>query len=278
MSKSLESSEEKFLNVADAIPALKGDGWRATVKNGLEKVLGIQRIRKLFSQAAKSENMDVTDRILQMLNITVDAQGVLDAIPAKGGAIVIANHPFGGADAISLCSLCNEKRKELADAKVLANSVVYHAPKFDKFLLPLKILNEPGATRHNLLTLKQAATHVRNGGLLGVFPAGAVSRFRKDLGGIVTDAEWSEHIARIALKTKAPVIPIRYFGKNPAWYDIAGSIAPIVRAALIPQVLLSTTGKTIRCRAGEIVSYEELAKAENPTEYLRNKVYSIELP
>ncbi len=277
MSKSFKSVEENFLNLAIAIPALKGSGWRLFARNTLEKLLGIQRIRTIFSQAAKSEDSHVTDRILQMLDITVDHSETLDIIPDKGGAIVIANHPFGGTDAISLCSLCNEKRKDQTDAKILANSIVYHAPKFDEFLLPLKILNEPGAMRHNLLTLKHAATHVRDGGLLGVFPAGSVSRFRKDLGGITTDAEWSEHIARIALKTKAPVIPIRYFGTPPAWFSIAGSIAPIVRTALIPRVLLAMQGRTIRCRAGTPVTYEELASAKTPTEYLRDKVYSIQL-
>lgn len=276
MSKSAASPE--FLDITTAVPALKGAGWKAKLSTGIESILGFKKIRTLFQQAADSsgEQIHCTDRVLQMLNITVDACGVTETIPKEGGAIAIANHPFGGADAISLCSICCGNRKEKKDAKVLANSIVYKAPKFSDFLLPLKILNEKNAKRHNLMTLKAASELVKNGGLLGVFPAGAVSRNRTDLGLEFTDAPWSEHIARIALKTKAPVIPIRYFGTTPRWFNALGLIYPLIRAALIPRVLLTMKGQTIRCRAGEIITYEELSQAENPTEYLRNAVYSIQ--
>ena len=271
--------DAKFLDISVAIPALAGDGWRARITYGLEKMLGYIRIRRLFAQATASsgDHIHCTDRVLQMLNITVDHTGVADVIPKQGGAIVIANHPFGGADAISLCSLCCNNRKDSNDAKILANSIVSKGTKFSEFLLPLKILNEKNAKRHNLMTLKSASTLVKNGGLLGVFPAGAVSRYRRDKSFEFADAEWSEHIARIALKTKAPVIPIRYFGKTPLWFNFIGMIFPLLRAALIPRMLLFMQGQVIKCRAGKAITYDELNAAENPTEYIRKAVYSISL-
>jgi len=284
-SEQSEPSIPTFLDLTVAVPALANDGgWKAKVVYGLETILGFRTIRKLFLNAATSsgENnvageIHCTDRVLQMLDITVDSKGVAESIPKEGGAIVIANHPFGGADAISMCSICCENRRGQENAKVLANSIVYQAPKFSDFLLPLKILKEKNAKRHNLKTLKSAADLVKSGGLLGVFPAGAVSRNRKDLGYQFTDAPWSEHIARIALKTQAPVIPVRYFGRTPRWFNTLGLIYPLIRAALIPRVLLTMQGQTIRCRAGKPITYEELSQAENPTEYIRNAVYAIEL-
>ena len=275
-----------FLDLTIAVPALANNGgWKAKVVYLLETILGFRNMRTLFSNAAKSSGKNnendgkihCTDRILQMLDIKVDAKGVAESIPKEGGAIVITNHPFGGADAINLCSLCAENRRGQGNAKVLANSIVYEAPKFSDFLLPLKILKEKDAKRHNLRTLKSAADLVKKGGLLGVFPAGAVSRNRPDLGYAFTDAPWSEHIARIALKTKAPVIPVRYFGTTPKWFNTLGLIYPLIRAALIPRILLTMQGQTISCRAGKTITYEELSQADDPTEYIRNAVYNIEL-
>ncbi len=264
-----------FISLEKAVPALAGDGWRRSVRESLEKLLGITACRRLVTDAARAKTHDVFGRSLEILDILVDSKGVpetIQSLPKNSGAIIVANHPFGGADAIALCSLCAKYRPD--DSKILANSAVYHAPKFPNYLLPLKILGEPNAARHNLKTLKTAAEHVKNGGLLGVFPAGGVSQYQSDQGGI-TDVPWSEHIARIALRAQVPVIPVKFFGKNPLWYQLLGRIHPLLRAAMIPRALLIMKHQTIKCRAGAVIHHETLASADNPTSFLRNSVYSI---
>lgn len=267
----------EFIDLKKAVPSLAGDGWRKSLRNALENLLGITTIRQLATDAARADTHDIFGRTLEILDILVDSKGVPEAIeslPKSTGAIIIANHPFGGADALALCSLCAKSRPD--DSKILANSLVYSAPKFPNYLLPLKILGEPNAARHNLKTLKTATEHVSNGGILGVFPAGGVSHYQPDLG-IVADAPWSEHIARIALKTQAPVIPIKFFGRNPLWYQLLGKIHMLLRAAMIPRALLIMKHKTIKCRAGTIIDHQTLANTitNNPTAFLRDAVYRI---
>jgi putative hemolysin len=264
-----------FISLEKALPALAGEGWRKTVRRTLEKLFGITGCRRLVSDAAQAKTHNVFARTLEILDILVDTKGVPETIqnlPKNTGAIIVANHPFGGADAIALCSICAKYRPD--DSKILANSVVYHAPKFSNYLLPLKILGEPDAARHNLKTLKAATMHVKNGGLLGVFPAGGVSHYQSDQG-VVTDAPWSEHIIRIALRAQVPVIPLKFFGRNPLWYQILGKIHPLLRAAFIPRALLLMKHHTIKCRAGAVIDHQTLATAENPTAFLRKAVYSI---
>lgn len=266
------ADDSPCLDLTIAVPLLKGNGWRGLLRRSLEKVLGIKAIRQLFADASKKAFPNPFARSLQLTNIAVDAEGVIDAIPANGGAIIIANHPFGGADAVAFSSLCIKKR---ADSKILANSMMKNAPGIGEYLMPLKILNEENAARHNLKTLKEASKHVSNGGVLGVFPAGAISKYISSEGEI-TDPEWSEHIARIALRTKVPVVPVFFYGKNSLIFQILGSLNGLLRAALIPRGYLALENKSIKCRAGKMISHEELAKAEDPTNYLRNAVYKIE--
>lgn len=274
----MNNSEDitEFLKLDKVTPSLAGAGWRLTVKHLFEKLLGITEIRQLITDASVADTPNIFARVLEILDIWVDSKGVAETIqnlPKSGGAIIVANHPFGGADAIALCSLCAQNRPD--DSKILANSLVYNAPKFPRYLLPLKILGEPGAQRHNLKTLKSASDHVRNGGLLGVFPAGGVSHYQSDLG-VVTDDQWSEHIARIALKAQVPVIPLKFFGRNPLWYQLLGCIHPLLRAAMIPRALLIMRNKSIKCRAGAIIDHHTLANAEDPTRLLRDAVYDVE--
>ncbi len=264
-----------FIPIHKAIPSLAGEGWRKSVRVALENLFGITGCRRLVSDAARSETHNVFARTLEILDIFIDAKGVsepIDSLPKNTGAIIVANHPFGAVDAIALCAICAKYRPH--DSKILANSMVYHAPKFPNYLLPLKILGEPDAARHNLKTLKTASEHVKSGGLLGVFPAGGVSHFQLAHGGI-TDVAWSEHIARIALRTQVPVIPIRFFGNNPLWYQIIAKVNPLLRAAMIPRALLMMKHQTIKCRAGAVIDHQTLAAAENPTAFLRNAVYTI---
>ncbi len=274
-----EENINNFIDLEKVIPSLAGDGWRLATKKSLEKLLGITAVRQVLTDASRAKTHNVFGRSLEILDIWVDSKGVSHAINSiakssktSGGAIIVANHPFGGADAMALCSLCAKHRPD--DSKILANSIVYQAPKFPRHLLPLKILGEPDAARHNLKTLKTASEHVKSGGILGVFPAGGVSHYQSDQGK-TTDAPWSEHIARIALRTQVPVIPVKFFGKNPLWYQMLGKIHPLLRAAMIPRALLIMKHKTIKCRAGAVIDHHTLAAQKNPTAFLREAVYSI---
>lgn len=190
---------------------------------------------------------DPAEAVLEGFGLPLDATGVVEAIPANGGAIVVANHPFGGADALALIALCKRTRP---DFLVLANEVAAAAPGLGHWFLPLSILGGRHAARKNALTLKTALDHLRAGGLLAVFPAGEVSTWREETG-TITDGPWSPHIASLARKVGVPVVPIRFFGQNPPWFHLAGALHPLVRTALLPWALLTRRGHPVVCRAGK---------------------------
>ncbi|GAA5495537.1 hypothetical protein Rhal01_01715 [Rubritalea halochordaticola] len=266
------SAPRPFLDSAPALPSwLRGDGFPAKIRHLIESLFGIPKIRTLFAQAADNPRPDFFTSVLRLSGIHTEAEGVHEAIPKSGGVIVIANHPYGGADAMPLGSLCIQARR---DTLILANSVAEGARGLSDWLIPLNILSEPGAGRKNLLALKRASNHVKQGGLLAVFPAGAVSYYQSDQGKIL-DPPWSEHIARIAIKTNTPVLPIYFKGLNPLWFQILGAKVPFFRTAAIPPAFLAMRGKTIACSAGELIAPEILAAQTKPTDYLREQTYRL---
>jgi putative hemolysin len=262
---------EAFLDVAAAIPALAGNGWRAATRRLLETILGIARSRRVFVEA--SREADPAEAVLEGFGLSLDAAGVVEAIPPYGGAIVVANHPFGGADALALIALCKRARP---DFLVLANEMAAAAPGLGHWFLPLSILGDRHAARKNALTLKSALEHLRAGGLLAVFPAGEVSTWRNETG-TITDGPWSPHITSLARKVGVPVLPVRFFGQNPAWFHLAGALHPLLRTALLPWALLSRRGQPVVCRAGKEIRISVDAPSDGK-DSLREAVEAVPFP
>jgi putative hemolysin len=208
--------------------------------------------------------------------LEIDAGDALETIPATGPAVIVSNHPFGGADAIVQIALGRRRR---TDYLILANEVAASAPGIGPFCLPLSILGGRDAARRNAATLKAALDHLRGGGLLGVFPAGEVSTWRPHLGKIA-DGPWSPHIASLAVKASAPVLPLRFFGSNPPWFHLGGGLHPMVRTVLLPRAILAARGRTVICRAGDWISPEALAElpVETRTAFLRACLEAVPFP
>lgn len=268
------------MDVGYVFPSLNRSGWRGSLKDALNRVLGVQQAYQIFERAEQKQTEGCTNVFLAALEevaMTMDYGDLVDRIPSSGAAIVVANHPFGGADAIALTGLCARKRP---DTRVLANAITAELPGTEKWTIPLEILGETGATQSNRGAMKQSLSLLRSGGILVVFPAGAVSRWRRDLGR-VADPEWTDHVARLAAKTGVPVLPVRFFGKNPPWFEFLGAIHPILRSALIVRVFLAGRGQKVMCRPGSSIGSESLVRLGDTakmTAAIRSAVESIPEP
>lgn len=258
-------SEPEALTVEQAIPALAGGSWRRVVREGLDALLALEETRALFGRAAARG--EVFAETLRELEIGIEAPGVIEALPERGAAVVMANHPFGGADALALGALCRARR---ADVRVLANEVVAGLPGMAEVLLPLSILGGERAAETNARSLRQALGHLKRGGLLAAFPAGAVASWQPSQGRVAEGA-WSPHPLELARRAAAQVVVLHFAGRNPPWFHLLGALHPMVRTALLPRVLLAQRGRSVAVElrwAGPAdgLSLQSLqALAESPT-------------
>jgi putative hemolysin len=224
-----------------ALPFLEGDGWRGNLRRALDEILGLREVRRSFDEATRRE-IEPFAAATGAFGLSIEAKG-FDHIPASGPVVVMANHPFGGADALSLGALCMERRP---DTLLMANEMAAALPVLGESMLPLSILGNEGSARKNAPSLRRSLEHLRKGGLLAVFPSGEVANWK---GSAVEEGPWSPHLAALAAKCGAQVVLVRFFGRTPAWFHLAGGIHPLVRTALLPRVLLAMRGSTVRCRA-----------------------------
>ncbi|MCA9244985.1 MAG: lysophospholipid acyltransferase family protein, partial [Phycisphaerales bacterium] len=195
-------------------------------------------------------------------------------IPKTGPLIVVANHPFGGLEGMVLASVLRRARP---DVKLLANYLLSRIPEMDETSIYVDPFGGADAQRRNMGSMKEALRWLKQGGALGVFPAGEVSslslRERR-----VVDPPWSESVARLAQRSGATVVPLFFEGRNSALFQLAGLAHPLLRTALLPRELLRLRRRTIPTRIGKPISPERIARfddARELTAYLRLRTYLL---
>ena len=192
-------------------------------------------------------------------------RAMLDRIPESGPLVVVANHPFGFADAVIIGHLISQVRP---DAKFLANSMLQKIPEVQPWIIPVDNFDGDGSERRNLGPMRMAIRHLSSGGSLIVFPAGEVAHFHVGRG--VEECEWSEHVGSLIRLTKANVLPVNFAGRNSILFQMAGLLHPRVRTSLLLRELCAKRGRIVRIRVGETLPFSKLKRLEGHKELTRH--------
>lgn len=246
----MSESPNHFLPLENHFDLLAGNGWRGALRRLAEGALGLPAVRACADRAARrvARGENGFSALLAEMNIGWEIEGLEDHLPREGPVVLGANHPFGGPEALALPSAAIRVR---SDVKVLGNSEVMALPGLADWMFPLDIFGEEGSERRNIRVLKQSLGHLRAGGALIVFPAGAVSYWQTETAR-VEDPPWPVHTARMIQKTKAPYLPVRFFGMNGPIFQMLGMIHPTIRSAMIPRAFLAMARKTVSGKAGKL--------------------------
>ena len=198
-------------------------------------------------------------------------------IPKRGKLIVIANHAFGVADGVSICSVISKVRQ---DYKMVTHKVLRQADAVKDKILPIDFNETKEALFTNINTRKEAEKVLLNDGVLVIFPSGRIAT-KKNLAKYTKadDGEWKQWVSKLILKTKSPVLPIFFDGQNSQWYHVANKLGLTFRYSLCMYELKRKIGDSIYMYFGSIISYEHLAKIgdiKEITGYLRSVTYALD--
>lgn len=222
-----------------------------------ERALGLPSLDVIYSRTQQPAAAPFAERALRALRVQPRLNDAdVAAIPTRGPLLVIANHPFGGLDGLVLASLLQRVRP---DARLLANHLLARIPEMAETCIFVDPFGGPEAAERNRTALRAAIRWLAEGGALGVFPAGEVSHFAPDRG-CVTDPPWSDAVARLALRTRATVVPVYIDGRNSSLFQLLGLIHPRLRTAMLPRELLRRQGQTVRVEIGTPIPPERLQR------------------
>lgn len=215
-------------------------------------------------------------KLLEAMTIELDIdEQQLGRIPEKGRLVIVANHPFGGIEGVILASVLQRVRP---DVKIMANYMLEVIPELREVFLFVNPFETREAARQNLASMKATLGHLKDEGVLGVFPAGEVSHVRWN-DQQIKDPEWKHNIAGIIRRAKAPVVPIYFCGHNGPVFQAAGLIHPRLRTALLPRQFSNKRRSRITLRIGTPISYkrmEAFPDAQTLMHYLRQRTYLLE--
>ena len=248
-----------------------------TVIRSFERVLGKRRLRRIDSEREQSlaTAQDPFEAAVSLLRLrTLVRRGSLANISATGRLVLIANHPFGVIDGILACHLMGQVR---SDFRILANSALESASEIRPWLLPVDFRGTRESLETNLRSRAAAQQHVRGGGALVVFPAGAVSTAPQAFGRAV-DAKWSTFVAKLIHKTSSSVLPVYFHGQNSWMFQAASQVSVTLRLSLLLRESLKHYGREVEVSIGDAVPYDDLAGIrcrQELTDHLRNITHQL---
>lgn len=217
-------------------------GWH-WLAPAARRVLGFDEAAAVLGEMPPASPEDFVHDLLGSLRIgwQLDARTPL---PADGPLIVAANHPLGLVDGLVLLNYMYETRN---DVRLLANRQLAELPVIGSIVVPvtprsMQASNGVGGA------LQSADAHLKEGGSLLVFPAGAVARQRQD--GIPVDGDWRTGVARLAAHNRCPVLPIAVLAQNSATFYAFGKFSQSAADSLLVREALASRGTVIPLASG----------------------------
>ncbi|MBN8459535.1 MAG: lysophospholipid acyltransferase family protein [Verrucomicrobia bacterium] len=257
------------------MPTFATRGPLRLVAAAANRLLAVDHLNQLYLDAtADATGGGFPDRVLRRLQLRYEVcERDIRRIPRDGPVVVVANHPFGGAEGLILASLLESVRP---DAKLMANFLLDRVSGLREKLILVDPFNGPSSRATNFRPLREAISWLRKGGMLAVFPAGEVSHLQVGKGG-VTDPPWSDTVARIIRLSGATVVPVFFAGSNGPLFQLAGMLHPRLRTALLPKELLNKRQRTITPRVGNPIRFKKLEHMsdEEMIGHLRVRTYHL---
>ena len=245
-----------------------------------ELFTGKLTLKKLYDQYLTENNPpenfwhDAINKLELKINVSLHSN---NEIPSSGRLIVIANHAFGVADGLTICSLISRVRQ---DYKMITHKVLRQAEAVKEKIIPIDFSQTREAISANIKARKEAEIVLNNNGVIVLFPSGQIAtkeNLRKHTK--AHDGEWKQFTSKLVIKTGSPVLPIYFEGQNSQLYHIANKIGQTFRYSLMMYELKRKIGDTINVHLGEIIPFSELKELGDLikiTKFLRNKTYSLD--
>lgn len=192
-----------------------------------------------------------------------------ERIPSTGKLVIIANHPIGTLDGLALIKCIKEIR---SDVKVVANDMLMAIRPLHEILLPVNNM-QGGTQKQNIHNIN---SHLRNEGVLIVFPAGEVSRLRPHG---IRDTKWQSGFLRIAKSNHCPILPVYLDAKNSAFFYGVSLLCKPAASALLVKEMFKKKNQNMDISIGEVIPFDAFSalpmSLPEQVKLFKKHIYSI---
>ncbi|MFY0680862.1 MAG: lysophospholipid acyltransferase family protein [Thalassovita sp.] len=236
-------------------------GFQTLAIKSLEWMTGkisILRMIREFERRGAPEGQAFWRAALDVMGIPLETpQEQINRIPESGPVVIVANHPHGMVDGMILADLIGRRRD---DFRILTRSLLTGIDEVaSSYLIPVPFPHEEDAQRKSVEMRAAAMDHLKQGGVVSVFPSGVVATSETMFGPVI-EAEWNVFTAQMIRRSGAQVVPIRFPGANSRWYHMANQISPTLRQGLLLHEIVHSCHKAQKPLVGDPLTDAELER------------------
>ena len=246
------------------------DPWKVRVISAMELFTGklkILRLIRKFEQRGTPSGQAFWRAALDTMGIDLTTpQEQLDRIPKEGPVVVVANHPHGMVDGMIFADLIGRVRP---DYRILTRSLLTSIDEVaGSYMIPVPFPHDPDAQRKGVEMRAKAMAHLKDGGVVALFPSGVVAASESWWGPAV-EAEWNVFTAKMIRRSGAQVVPMRFPGQNSRAYQIANKLSPMLRQGLLLHEIAHACDKPQGPIVGHPLAQEEIDRwADDPRGFM----------
>ncbi len=234
--------------------------WQAGTIRSLEWMTGKVTILKMIRQFEKSgapTGLAFWRGCLDVMGVELKLdESQLARIPAEGPIVAVANHPHGMVDGMVLAEVLGLRRP---DYKILTRNVLTGVDEIAaSFLIPVPFPHENDAQRKFVEMRAAAMAHLKNNGILALFPSGVVASSNSMFGPAI-EAEWNVFTAQLIRRSGARVVPIFFPGANSRAYQMANRVSATLRQGLLLHEIVHSCNKPQAPVIGKALTDEQMA-------------------
>ncbi|MCK9371983.1 MAG: lysophospholipid acyltransferase family protein [Sulfuricurvum sp.] len=208
-------------------------------------------INRFMAMHEQKTGLAFIDAALEHLNVSYKINNrQVENIPAIGKVIIIANHPLGALDALSLIQMVCHVRQD-QKVKIVANKMLSSIPQLKEFLISVDNMNE----KVSKYALRQIDTALRAEEAVIFFPSGEVSR-----GGMfgLKEGAWKGGFVKFAKRNNAPILPIFIRARNSSLFYTASWIYKPLGTLLLSHEMFAARNRVFDMTIGKLVSEKAL--------------------
>ncbi len=223
--------------------------------------LSILRMIRTFEKRGAPTGQPFWRAALDTMGIDLlTPQQEVNNIPLSGPVVVVANHPHGLVDGMILADLIGRRR---TDYKILTRALLTGIDEVAaSYMISVPFPHEPDAQRKSVEMRAQAMAHLKDGGVISVFPSGVVAS-SDTLFGPVLEREWNVFTAQMIRRSGAAVVPIFFPGANSRAYQIANCISATLRQSLLLHEVVRSCNRPQRPIGGKPMNARQMKLLES---------------
>lgn len=214
-----------------------------------------------WADNGKRPGESVFDAALRLLEVRPECSGEenLKALPKTGCLLLVANHPFGIVDGLSLGHVGMRLR---GNVRIMTDSLFCRVPEVDPHLPPVDFSGTPEVRRLTGETRRRAAELLFEGKTVAIFPGASVATANRPFPGPAVDTPRHPFVGRLATIPGVTTLPLHFGGQKSRLFQIASHTSYPLRIALIFSEIRRRMGMPVQIRFGAPILAEELCKLD----------------